>query len=114
MAASRRDEVKKQLLELQNIPVATPSDDVLRRVATYLLDNISKPETSAKVALEHQHWFCSQADDLTRDAATFCIRLHAYNSSSVEVWRIQLKRVLLSCCNCVRGLHDAEGMSRHT
>ena len=114
MAASRRDEVKKKLVELRDAPSATISDDVLRLLATFLLGSLSKPDNPAKVVPAYDHWFCSQADDLVREAATFCIRLHAYNSSSVDVWRLQLKRVLGGCCYCVRGLHEAETTSRHT
>ena len=114
MAASRHDDVKKKLAELRDAPTAVVGDDVLRLVATYLLGSLAKPENPVKITVTHEHWFCSQADELTRDAATFCVRLHAYNSSSVEVWRGQLKRVLSKCCYCVRGLHEAETMSRHT
>ena len=111
---ARPDEVKKKLAELRDAPVAIASDDILRLVSTYLLGTLRKPETTTNITLAHDHWFCSQANELTRDAAVFLIRLHAYNSSTVELWRAHLKRVLSRCCYCVRGLHEAEGMSRHT
>ncbi|KAI0720479.1 SEN1 N terminal-domain-containing protein [Cerioporus squamosus] len=110
----RPDEVKKKLLELRDQPVAIASDDVLRIVSTYLLGSLKKPDSLDNVSPKFGHWFCSQAEDLAREAATFLIRLHAYNSSSVDIWRAQLKRVLSRCCYCVRGMHEAETMSRHT
>ncbi|TFK91118.1 hypothetical protein K466DRAFT_515953 [Polyporus arcularius HHB13444] len=112
--APRPDEVKKKLLELRDQPVAIASDDVLRLVSTYLLGSLKKPESLDNVSPKFGHWFCSQAEDLVKEAATFLIRLHAYNSSSVDIWRAQLKRVLSRCCYCVRGMHEAENMSRHT
>ncbi len=112
--APRPDEVKKKLLELRDQPVAIASDDVLRLVSTYLLGSLKKPESLDNVLPKFGHWFCSQAEDLVKEAATFLIRLHAYNSSSVDIWRAQLKRVLSRCCYCVRGMHEAENMSRHT
>lgn len=113
MAASRND-IKKKLAELRDVPTNVVMEDVLRLIATFLLGSLARPENPAKIVLAHPHWFCAQADELTREAATFCIRLHAYNSTSVEVWRLQLKRVLAGCCFCVRGLHEAESLSRHT
>ena len=110
----RPDEVKKRLLELRDQPVAIASDDILRLVSTYLLGGLRKPDNLDNVSPKFEHWLCSQAEDLAREAATFLIRLHAYNSSSVDIWRAQLKRVLSRCCYCVRGLHEAEIMSRHT
>ncbi|KAI0754949.1 SEN1 N terminal-domain-containing protein [Daedaleopsis nitida] len=110
----RKDEVKKKLADLRDAPVAIAPDDVLRLTSTYLMGNLKKLEDPSKISLAHEHWFCSQADEVTRDAAVFLIRLHAYNSSSVDLWRTHLKRVLARCCYCVRGMSEAEIMSRHT
>ena len=109
-----KDEVKKKLAELRDAPVALVPDEVLRLLSTYLLGSLSTPANPATFTPTRQHWFCSQASEVTREAATFLIRLHAYNSNSVEVWRLHLKRVLSTCGYCVRGLHEAEAMSRHT
>ncbi|KAI0335924.1 hypothetical protein GY45DRAFT_1316694 [Cubamyces sp. BRFM 1775] len=108
------DEVKKKLAELRDAPQTLVGDEDLRLTSTYLLGSLKKPENGAEPPLIHDHWFCSQAHEVTREAATFLIRLHAYNSSSVDIWRSQLKRVITRCCYCVRGLHEAEIMSRHT
>ena len=108
------EEVKKKLAELRDTPQTLVGDEDLRLTSTYLLGSLKKPENGAEPPLVHDHWFCSQAHEVTREAATFLIRLHAYNSSSVDIWRSQLKRVITRCCYCVRGLHEAEIMSRHT
>ncbi|TBU62332.1 SEN1 N terminal-domain-containing protein [Dichomitus squalens] len=109
-----KNEVKKKLVELRDAPVAMVPDEVLRILSMYLLGSLSAPANPTTFISAHEHWFCSQADEVTREAATFLIRLHAYNSNSVDVWRLHLKRVLSRCCYCVRGLHEAEIMSRHT
>lgn len=109
-----RDEVKKKLAELRDAPQALVGDEDLRLTSTYLLGALKIPEGAAEVPLVYEHWFCSQADEVTREAAIFLVRLHAYNSTTVDVWRLQLKRVLTRCCYCVRGLHEAEYMSKHT
>lgn len=109
-----KHEVKKKLAELRDAPVAIVPDEVLKFLSTYLLGSLDKPENPSTFSPAHNHWFCSQADEVTKEASIFLIRLHAYNSNSVEVWRLHLKRVLSRCCYCVRGLHEAEIMSRHT
>ncbi|KAI0761963.1 SEN1 N terminal-domain-containing protein [Trametes elegans] len=109
-----RDEVKRKLAELRDAPKSLVGDEELRLTSTYLLGSLKRPDNLLETPLVFEHWFCSQADEVTRDAAVFLIRLHAYNSSSVEIWRSQLKCVITRCCYCVRGLHEAETMSRHT
>ena len=109
-----KHEVKKKLAELRDAPVAIVPDEVLKFLSTYLLGSLDKTENPSTFSPAHNHWFCSQADEVTKEASIFLIRLHAYNSNSVEVGRLHLKRVLSRCCYCVRGLHEAEIMSRHT
>ncbi|KAI8978689.1 SEN1 N terminal-domain-containing protein [Trametes punicea] len=109
-----KEEVKKKLVELRDAPQTVVADDDLRLTSTYLLGSLRKPESGVELSPVFEHWFCSQADEVTREAAIFLIRLHAYNSGSVDVWRQQLKRVITHCCYCVRGLSEAETMSRHT
>ncbi|KAI0670809.1 SEN1 N terminal-domain-containing protein [Trametes maxima] len=109
-----KDEVKKRLAELRDAPRTQVGDEDLRLTSTYLLGSLRRPDNPSTVALAFDHWFCSKADEVTREAATFLIRLHAYNSSSVELWRWQLKRVITRCCNCISGLYEAEMMSRYT
>ncbi|KAI0822260.1 SEN1 N terminal-domain-containing protein [Trametes gibbosa] len=108
------DEVKNRLASLRDAPQAQVEEGDLRLLSTYLLGSLKKPANLADVPLVHTHWFCSQADEVTREAAIFLIRLHAYDSASVDIWRTQLKRVITRCCYCVRGLHEAETMSRYT
>ncbi|KAI0632099.1 SEN1 N terminal-domain-containing protein [Trametes polyzona] len=112
--ARNREDVKKKLAELRDSPKVAAGEDDLRLTSTYLLGTLKLPENLHEAPLVHEHWFCSQADEVAKEAATFLIRLHAYTSSSVEIWRSQLKRVIARCCYCVRGLHEAEVMSRHT
>ncbi|KAI0648078.1 SEN1 N terminal-domain-containing protein [Trametes meyenii] len=109
-----RDEVKKRLNELRDAPQTQVGDEDLRLTSTYLLGSLRRPDNLSSVNLAFDHWFCSKADEITREAATFLIRLHAYNSSSVELWRWQLKCVISRCCNCISGLYEAEVTSRHT
>ncbi|KAH9854663.1 SEN1 N terminal-domain-containing protein [Lenzites betulinus] len=107
-------EVKKRLTDLRDAPQTIVGEEDLRLISTYLLGTLKKSNGSSDVPLVFDHWFCSQADEVTREAAIFLIRLHAYSSPSVDIWRVQLKRVITRCCYCVRGLHEAETMSRHT
>lgn len=109
-----RDEAKKKLVELRDSPQTLVGDEDLRITSIYLLGSLKPTENTSETPLAHDHWFCSQADEVTREAAVFLIRLHAYNSASVDIWRLQLKRVITRCCYCLRGLHEAETMSRHT
>lgn len=46
------------------------------------------------------HWFCSRATLIVKEAATFLIRLHAYNSPHVPVWKKMCSDVIHSCCDC--------------
>ncbi|EIW59483.1 uncharacterized protein TRAVEDRAFT_71533 [Trametes versicolor FP-101664 SS1] len=109
-----RDVAKKKLVELRDSPKTLVGDEDLRITSIYLLGSLKPADNTSETPLAHDHWFCSQADEVTREAAIFLIRLHAYNSASVDIWRLQLKRVITRCCYCVRGLHEAETMSRHT
>lgn len=60
------------------------------------------------------HWFCAKAGDLTREAATFLLRLFAYTSDNVNEWKWRLIQVLHGCCECVAGMNEAKFSSRHT
>ncbi len=60
------------------------------------------------------HWFCQRADSVTQEAATFLIRLFAYDSQRVDDWRLRMKTFLASCCDCVRGLQEAKRTSQET
>ncbi|KAI0269828.1 SEN1 N terminal-domain-containing protein [Gloeopeniophorella convolvens] len=60
------------------------------------------------------HWFCQRADPTTREAASFLLRLLAYDSQRVNDWKVRMKGMLRSCCDCVKGLQEAKEASRTT
>jgi len=100
--------VKKTIKQLRDVPANTTGagQDVLQLISDYLID-IGPKEGPV-------HWFCPKVTQLTIDSATFLLRLHAYESSSIQTWRSLLTRCLRGCCDCVRGLAEAKVTSRHT
>ncbi|KAG9315885.1 hypothetical protein JVU11DRAFT_3534 [Chiua virens] len=84
--ASDVQKVKALLTKLRDAPVnsADGSDDVLAPVFSYLM---KVPSNSSD---QSYHWFCSQADQATVGAATFLLRLFAYNSPRVDEWKARL------------------------
>ena len=107
------DDVKQiqTLLErLREEPVGSEgsTDSVMRVVFDYLF------KVPADSSDDLAHWFCRRADSVTREAATFLIRLFAYDSQRVNDWRARMKKLILSCCDCVRGLQDAKRTSQET
>lgn len=105
---SELEKVKKTLDNLRDNPADTGAAG--SEVLTLITDFLFKP-----LSLEAPvHWFCSRADKPTIDAATFLLRLHAYNSDIVKQWRQHLTRCLKGCYNCVRGLSEAKTTSKHT
>jgi senataxin len=108
--ASDVDKVKALLASVRDTPVNTAdgSDDVLAPIFGYLMK--VSPNNSDKRC----HWFCSHADHLTVEAATFLLRLFAYNSPRVEEWKARLVGCLAGCCNCVRAFGEVKVSSRST
>jgi senataxin len=102
--------VEKLLAKLHDVPVNTEgaSDSFLGPIFTYLM---AVPPNRSDGIL---HWFCSQASQLTVDAATFLIRLFAYNSPRVDVWKEKFELCLGGCCDCVKGLEEAKVSSKDT
>jgi senataxin len=100
--------VKKTIKQLRDVPANTTGagQDVLLLISDYLVE-VSPKEGPV-------HWFCRKADQLTIDCATFLLRLHAYDSSSIQMWRNLLTRCLRGCRDCVRGLGEAKITSKHT
>ena len=100
-------QVRLKLDQLRDPPAGTQDapEDVLGLIYGVLI----KDSTPSKA-----HWFCSRADKLTIDAATFLLRLHAYNSPRVNVWRTHLQACLKGCAGCVQGMQEAKTTSRHT
>ncbi|OBZ71656.1 hypothetical protein A0H81_08324 [Grifola frondosa] len=113
-SSSKLNEVQNKLAELRDSPMAIVPDEVLRLICNYLIGPFKKSQIASQCPQPFEHWFCAKADQLTVDAAVFLIRLHAYQNSFVDLWKFQLTKVLSGCCDCVRGLKEAEVMSRHT
>lgn len=102
-ATKQRDELKKQLQKLHDEPVNTEGlqDDMLTPVTNFLLD--VKPAKDGVL-----HWFCSDADEVGREAAFFLLRLFAYNNDLVTAWRNNLLKVLNGCTACIKSLEEAK------
>jgi senataxin len=102
--------VEKLLQNLRDVPVNTEgaSDSFLGPIFTYLMKVPPNPLDGVL------HWFCDRAGQLTIDAATFLIRLFAYSSPRVDVWKEKFEACLGSCCDCVKGLEEAKRSSRDT
>jgi len=110
MASSESLDVQSLLVTLRDSPIdnAGASDKVLGTVYNYLMGVPTKPPDNAL------HWFCHQATSDTVAAATFLIRLFAYNSPLVEDWKIKLHSCLSRCSECVQGLELVKVSSRNT
>lgn len=104
------DKVKALLARLRDTPVnsADSSDDVLFQVFNYLMN---VPSNSSDKCY---HWFCSRADQVTVDAATFLLRLFAYSSSKVDGWKARFIGCLAGCCACVKAFGEVKVTSRLT
>lgn len=101
--------VKKTLDILRETPADTSaaSDKVLETIYLYLL---KVPSSSDGLV----HWFCKKANATTVDAATFLIRLMAYNSPQVVEWKKRLNNCLNSCAFCAQGFEIAKVTSQNT
>lgn len=101
--------VQAKLAQLRDSPAGTSDadDSVLALVFQFLI-----PDENAKAT--NVHWFCPRAEQTIVEAATFLLRLHAYNSARVKVWTRYLRSCLATCPECVRGLQEAKVSSRHT
>ena len=103
------DWVRVRLAQYRNQPPNT--QDVTEADLTKLFNFlITSPEASDAPV----HWFCFRADPVVREAATFMIRLHAYSSNRVQLWRSRLERCLSTCVDCVAGLQTAKVTSKVT
>ncbi|KAL4081054.1 SEN1 N terminal-domain-containing protein [Scleroderma citrinum] len=104
------ENVKGILASVRDTPVNTEggTDEVLQPIHSYLMR--VPPDTSDKC----YHWFCSRADQVTVDAATFLLRLFAYNSAHVDKWKARLQSCLAKCGTCVKVLGEVKATSRST
>ncbi|KAF8073606.1 SEN1 N terminal-domain-containing protein [Lyophyllum atratum] len=95
------------LATLRDAPVDTEhmSGSVLTTVYNHLM-NI--PSASDNIL----HWFCHRAEPDTLEAATFLIRMFAYEK--VDQWREKFHACMTRCPDCVLGLERAKVTSRNT
>jgi senataxin len=107
---SSGSDVHSLLVTLRDSPIdnAGASDKVLGTIYNYLMAVPSKPPDNAI------HWFCRQAAPDTVAAATFLIRLFAYNSQLVDDWKAKLHSCLSHCSDCVQGVEQVKVSSRNT
>ncbi|KZT19477.1 hypothetical protein NEOLEDRAFT_1151950 [Neolentinus lepideus HHB14362 ss-1] len=103
------EHVRSLLKNLRETPVDThgASDSVLGVIYGYLMKVPQDGDGSL-------HWFCGRAEQVTIDAATFLIRLHAYNSSRVNAWKERLEMCMSFCCACVEAREIAKTSSRQS
>jgi senataxin len=108
--ASSESDVHSLLATLRDSPIdnSGASDKVLGTVYNYLMAVPVKPPDNVV------HWFCRQAAPDTVAAATFLIRLFAYNSQLVENWKTILHSCLSRCSHCVQGIEQVKVSSRNT
>ncbi|KAF5385735.1 hypothetical protein D9757_005459 [Collybiopsis confluens] len=78
------------------------------------LDAIYTYLQRSSVAKSKLHWFCPSAEASVVEAATFLLRLYAYNSPKVEIWKEWLNKCLDNCGDCVLGFERAKIGSRKT
>lgn len=102
-----KEEIRKRLKHLHDKPAKTEDapDSVLTPIYKYLI----REQALVDGIL---HWFCSRADEVIIEAATFLLRLHAY--SKVDEWRKWLWTCLSGCCYCVRAFNETMVSSRET
>jgi len=100
--------MESRLASLRDNPVNTvdAAEDVLVPIYEYLMN---VPTVDGK-----HHWFCSKSDSTTIGAATFLIRLFAYDSILVQGWKKRLEICLTTCAACVQGFGEVKKTSRST
>ncbi|KAG8930710.1 DEAD-box type RNA helicase [Tulasnella sp. 418] len=97
---------KKLLEELRNNPVNTggSTDEYLKKCLDFV--DSKKPRSGPS------HLYCSRTTEVVREAATFLIRLQAYQNS--QAWKERLIALFRECLDCVRGYAEARGRSDKT
>jgi hypothetical protein len=56
---------------------------------------------------QQAHWFCEEAASaLVREAAAFCLRLHAYKGVHADKWKTSLAKIVEKCSSCAQGMED--------
>jgi senataxin len=89
------------------VPTEQTKDRDLALIYDYLIDVCPHPDGSL-------HWFCEEAAGVTREAATFLLRLFAYGTDKALRWRTMLLKCTSTCCNCVTALEERKWSSKDT
>ena len=109
-ASSDIDLLRARLAHYRDHPTHTTG--VLDEDLTAFHQHLLKQDSASNAGI---HWFCSNADAVTKEAATFLLRLHVYNNGErVTEWRKLLHKCLKGCSECVRGLQENRLSSIHT
>lgn len=88
------------------------SDEIRNKLMQDAFNHLSGPTSSVNSSFAH--WFCNKATRVTIECATFLIRLHAYASEFVSVWKLRCADVLHSCMECCASYQDRKALSRTT
>lgn len=107
MASSSKTDVAATLKSFRDTPVSQAANSDLQSIFRYLVAENSPADGPL-------HWFCAKADDLIVEAASFLVRLHAYNSPQVIQWRQRLQTCLAGCSACVKRLQEIKAQTRQT
>jgi senataxin len=107
-SSSTPNNVQTLLATLRDAPVDIASDAVLGTLLEYLMGVAPSPPNNTF------HWYCRHALPITVDAATFLIRLFAYQSENVNPWKSRMQSCLSSCAECVQGLERVKVTSKDT
>jgi senataxin len=83
------------------------TDQILGRIYNHLLA-VSK-DKNGKL-----HWYCQRASSTTIGAASFLLRLFAYDGQEAETWRGHLNTCFVGCCDCIVEFEKVKGSSRMT
>lgn len=103
-------DIDKLLTKLRDDPLDT-NDETERALLPIFQYLMSIPAHASDGLF---HWFCEKADPIALEAATFLLRLFAYDSGGVEKWKQRLQLVFKGCCGCVRGGQLAKLTSEQT
>jgi senataxin len=101
--------ISELLTNLRESPIDTEShhsEDILKVVYDYL--------NSKTTNVKNIHWFCGKTEPTVKEAATFLLRLFAYDSPDANLWRDNLNSCVNSCRGCAAGFEQAKRASVNT
>lgn len=109
--------------EIEPNPSGTSLDPIINQLITKLKNGDKKDPSPRDVAAlvqflsqdsdtkgKREHWYCSKASSLVREAATYCqvwLVSSQQESEPVVKWKKAHTRILDRCINCVKGMEDA-------